>query len=384
MKPLATFLTRCLLGLGLCSSVAAGAAEVVEQRIETDRHDFRIVRLASGLHHPWAVAQLPDGRFLVTERRGRMALIDGGEVRYLDGVPAVSAIGQGGLLDLVLHPQYGDGEHDWIYFTYAKAGKEPGQDGSATALGRARLEGTSLVNVEELFVQNRFSAPGRHYGSRLAWRKDGTLMMTIGDRGVERERAQDIGDHAGSVLRLTESGGAAADNPFAGERSGLDEIFSYGNRNIQGLVVTASDQVWASEHAARGGDELNLIEAGNNYGWPRATRSREYSRDEAIGAPSAPGVRQPAHYYQGRFAPSGLAQVHSEYFPQWQHNLLAGGLGSNQLLRIVVDGREVKATEVLLQGEIGRIRDVRQGRDGYIYLLNDQSDAGLYRLEPVQ
>lgn len=380
MNRLALFLTRCLAVLTLTGAIAATAAEVVEERVDTDQHDFRIVRLASGLHHPWAVAQLPDGRFLVTERRGRLALVDNGKVTYLDGVPEVSAVGQGGLLDVVLHPQYGDGEHDWIYLTYSKAGDE----GTATAMGRAKLEGDALAGFEELFVQDRFSQPGRHYGSRLAWRDDGTLMMTIGDRGVVRERAQDIEDHAGSVLRLTASGGAPADNPFAGDKAGLDEIYSFGNRNIQGLVVTGDDQVWGSEHAARGGDELNLIEAGKNYGWPKATRSKEYSRDEAIGVPSVPGVQDPQHFYEGRFAPSGLAQVKSQYFPQWQGNLLAGGLGSEKLLRIVIDGRDVKSTEVLLDGKIGRIRDVRQGRDGYIYLLNDQSDAGLYRLEPVK
>ncbi|KUJ83869.1 glucose sorbosone dehydrogenase [Microbulbifer flavimaris] len=380
MNRVALFLTRCLAVLTLTGGIAATAAEVVEERIDTDQHDFRIVRLASGLHHPWAVAQLPDGRSLVTERRGRLALVDNGKVTYLDGVPEVSAVGQGGLLDVVLHPQYGDGEHDWIYLTYSKAGDE----GTATAMGRAKLKGDALTGFEELFVQDRFSQPGRHYGSRLAWREDGTLMMTIGDRGVVRERAQDIEDHAGSVLRLTASGEAPADNPFAGDKAGLDEIYSFGNRNIQGLVVTADDQVWGSEHAARGGDELNLIEAGKNYGWPKATRSKEYSRDEAIGVPSVPGVQDPQHYYEGRFAPSGLAQVESQYFPQWQGNLLAGGLGSEKLLRIVIDGSNVKNTEVLLDGAIGRIRDVRQAGDGYIYLLNDQSDAGLYRLEPVQ
>lgn len=385
MNRLAKFLSRSLAVLALVGGTAATAAEVVEERIDTDKQDFRIVRLASGLHHPWAVAQLPDGRFLVTERRGRLALVDDGQVTYLEGVPEVSAIGQGGLLDVVLHPQYGDGQHDWIYFTYSKAGQsKSGDKGTATAMGRARLKGNALTGFEELFVQDRFSQPGRHYGSRLAWREDGTLMMTIGDRGVVRERAQDIEDHAGSVLRLTETGGAPADNPFAGDKPGLDEIYSFGNRNIQGLVVTDQDQVWGSEHAARGGDELNLIEAGKNYGWPKATRSKEYSRDEAIGVPSVPGVQNPQHFYEGRFAPSGLAQVDSRLFPEWQGNLLAGGLGSEKLLRIILDGSDVKGTEVLLDGQIGRIRDVRQGRDGYIYLLNDQGDAGLYRLEPVK
>ncbi|MBN8430590.1 PQQ-dependent sugar dehydrogenase [Microbulbifer salipaludis] len=384
MNRLAKYIARGLAALALTSGTVATAAEVIEERIGTDKHDVRLVRVATGLHHPWAVAQLPDGRFLITERRGRLALVDKGQTTYLEGVPEVSAAGQGGLLDVVLHPQYGDGSHDWIYLTYSKAGDKAGEKGTATALGRAKLSGNTLTDFEELFVQDRFSQPGRHYGSRLAWRNDGTLMMTIGDRGRVRERAQDIEDHAGSVLRLTDTGEAPADNPFAGDKAGLDEIFSFGNRNIQGLVVSAQDQIWASEHAARGGDELNLIEAGKNYGWPTASRSQEYSGDKAIGKPSVPGTQQPQHYYEGRFAPSGLAQVDGPLFPQWQGNLLAGGLLSEKLLRIVIDGSEVKETEVLLDGEIGRIRDVRQGRDGFIYLLNDQTDAGLYRLEPVE
>ncbi|MFC6633674.1 PQQ-dependent sugar dehydrogenase [Microbulbifer taiwanensis] len=368
-----------LTALGFVAA-AAGASEVVEQKIDSAAHDFRIVRLASGLHHPWAVAPLPDGRFLVSERRGRLALIEDGQVKYLDGVPQVSALGQGGLLDLALHPQYGDSHHDWIYMTYSK----PGEKGTATALARAKLKGAALVEFEELFAQDRYSHPGRHYGSRLAWRGDGTLLMTVGDRGVTPERAQDRRDHAGSVLRLTATGAAPADNPFAGDESGLDEIYSFGNRNIQGLVVADDGRIWASEHAALTGDELNLIEAGANYGWPVATRSKDYGSGQPIGVPSMPGVRDAKHIYSGRFAPSGLAQVDSNYFPGWKGNLLAGGLGSEKLLRLVLRDGEVVDTEELLEGELGRIRDVRQGADGYLYLLSDSSDGGLYRLVPAQ
>lgn len=384
MKKIANRLRLWLAAVALGAfTVAATAAEVVEKSIDSEAGKFRIVRLASGLHHPWAVARLPDGRFLVSERRGRVALIENGKVRYIEGAPEVSAVGQGGLLDLVLHPQYGDGAHDWIYMTYSKPAEEAGEGGTATALGRARLQNNALTDFEELFVQDRYSQPGRHYGSRLAWRKDGTLMMTLGERGVSPERAQDRRDHAGSVLRLTDTGGAPADNPFVGDKSGLDEIYSYGNRNIQGLVVADDDRVWASEHAAATGDELNLIQAGQNYGWPVVSRSNDYRTNEPIGVKSKPGVHDAQFTYAGRFAPSGLAQVDSRHFPAWRGNLLAGGLASEKLQRLALKGDKVIHSETLLEGQIGRIRDVRQGADGYIYLLNDTSDAGLYRLEPV-
>ncbi|MEW5250376.1 PQQ-dependent sugar dehydrogenase [Microbulbifer discodermiae] len=358
----------------------ATAADVILDRIDSDRQAFRVVRLAGDLHHPWAVAQLPDGRFLVSERRGKLALVEGDKVQYLQGVPEVSALGQGGLLDVVLHPQYGDGEHDWIYMTFSK----PGKGGTASAVARARLGDGTLTDFEEVFVQNRFSTPGRHYGSRLAWLADGTLLMTIGDRGVEPPRAQDINDHAGSVLRMTETGAVPDDNPFAGDVPGADELYSFGNRNIQGLTVTADGHIWASEHGALTGDELNLIQAGVNYGWPKVTRSKDYSTKEPIGVPSMAGVRDAELIYDGRFAPSGLDQVESEQFSSWSGDLLAGGLGSEKLLRVALDGKQIKDSEVLLQGQLGRIRDVRQGHDGYIYLLTDRTDGGLYRLEPVE
>ncbi|WP_340163047.1 PQQ-dependent sugar dehydrogenase [Vreelandella populi] len=372
-----------LLG-GVLALNVASAEEIIHERIESEEHDLRLVRMVSGLEHPWGMAVLPDGRFLVTQRTGQMVLIDGGEVTELDGVPEVSAQGQGGLLDVVLHPRYGEenggeGDNDWIYFAYSK----PGDDGTASALARARLEGESLTDVEELFEQDRNSSPGRHYGSRLAWQEDGTLLMTVGDRGVEPERAQAGDDHAGSVLRLTDTGGVPDDNPFVDDDGVLDEIFTLGNRNIQGLAVAADGAIWASEHGPLGGDELNLIEAGENYGWPEASRGVDYGTREPIGVESLPEMRDAVYVYADRFAPSGLAQVDSERFGEWQDNLLAGGLRSEELKRLVIEDGEVVYRERVLQGQIGRIRDVRQGPDGYLYLLNDAGDGGLYRLEPA-
>lgn len=356
--------------------------ETVVERIETEHHDLRLERVATGFEHPWAVAQLPDGSFLVSERPGRLAHVsESGEISHLEGVPEVNARGQGGLLDVVLHPDFGtgDGEHDWVYFTWSQAGS----DGTATTLSRARLGDDTLTDVEELFVQDRFSGPGRHYGSRLAWRPDGTLLMSIGDRGSHPPRAQDKGDHAGSVLRLTETGSVPDDNPFLDDGDALEALFSIGNRNIQGMTVTADGRVWATEHGPRGGDELNLIEGGENYGWPEVSLGVDYSTRQPIGADSLPGMRDPVHVFDGTQAPSGLAEVTSEYFPEWQGNLLAGGLRSELLKRLVLEGDGMAESEVILDGEIGRIRDVRQGRDGALYLLDDDARGSLYRLVPA-
>ncbi|MDN3556103.1 PQQ-dependent sugar dehydrogenase [Halomonas maura] len=370
---------RWLAALLLVAGGHAPAATVIAERIDGAVHDVRLVRLAGELEHPWSLAFLPDGRFLVSERPGRLALIDGqGNVRRVDGVPRVAARRQGGLLDLALHPDYGDGQHDWLYFSYARSG--PG--GTGTAVSRARLTGSRLTEVEEIFAQSGFSSPSHHYSGRLAWRQDGTLLLSIGDRG-EGERAQDGRDHAGSVIRLTESGGIPGDNPFVDDPRVADAVYTLGNRNIQGLGVATDGTVWASEHGPRTGDEINRIEAGVNYGWPEVTLGRDYATNRPIGRDSAPGMRDPLFVFEGRYAPSGLAHVSSRHFPGWRGDLLAGGLRSERLVRLSVEGDEVRRAEVLLDGQIGRIRDVRLGPEGFVYLLNDRPDGGLFRLEPA-
>ncbi|MDC8802250.1 PQQ-dependent sugar dehydrogenase [Halomonas pacifica] len=375
-------LFRVLIAGLLAAPLSLPAAEVVHEHLTSDHHDFRLVRLADGLNHPWSLALLPDGRLLVSERGGRLWLLEGDTRRALDGLPAVSARGQGGLLDLALPPDFGggDGDNDWLYFTYSR----PGPGGSATALARARLGDAGLTELATLFVQDRYSDPGRHYGGRLAFLPDGSLAMSIGDRGRDPSRAQDGGDHAGGVLRLSQEGGVPADNPFVDDPAVLDELYSLGNRNIQGLTVDGEGRLWASEHGPRGGDELNRIEAGANYGWPEVSRGRDYVTFLPIGDDSRPGMRDPVHVFEGRFAPSGLAWVSGDAFPGWQGSLLAGGLRSERLVRLVVDGDRVVEREIVLEGEIGRIRDVRTGPDGRIYLLSDASDGGLYRLEPLE
>lgn len=364
---------------GLVGSIGpAQAVEVVADGIATEHLELRLERIAEGFEHPWSVILLPDGRFLISERPGRLALVDeDGSISHLDGIPEVSTRGQGGLLDLSLHPRYGDGEHDWLYFTWSK----PGDGGTATALSRARLGDTGLTDVELLFEQDRYSEPGRHYGSRLAWLPDGTLLMSVGERGTP-SRAQDRRDHAGSVLRLTATGGVPDDNPFVGGDA-LDEIFTLGNRNVQGLTVTQEGDAWATEHGPLTGDELNLLIGGENYGWPEVSQGLGYVTREPIGVDSLPGMRDPVHVFEGRFAPSGLAQVTSADFNEWRGSLLAGGLHSEQLRRLALDGDRVVDSEIVLDGEIGRIRDVHQGHDGAIYLVNDEPQGSLYRLRPV-
>ncbi|MBS3670098.1 PQQ-dependent sugar dehydrogenase [Halomonas boliviensis] len=372
-------------GLVLASAINTAKAEIIQESLETDHLTLSIERIADGFEHPWAVAFLPDGRYLVSERSGQLKLVDpeSGEANTLEGMPEVSTQGQGGLLDVTLHPDFegenSNGDNDWIYFTWSK----PDGNNSRSALSRVKWQNDQLGEVEHLFEQDRASGPGRHYGSRLAWLPDGTLLMSIGDRGSEPPRAQARDDHAGSTLRLTDTGGVPDDNPFVGDDTTLDEIYSMGNRNIQGMTVLSNGEAWASEHGPRTGDELNHIEAGNNYGWPTVSQGNDYATNEPIGEDSLPGMVDPVYLFEGRFAPAGLAEVTSEAFGEWQGSLLAGGLGSEKLLRLRLDEGRVAEEELILQGEVGRIRDVRQGPDDAIYLLTDEPQGGLYRLAPT-
>ena len=349
--------------------------------ISTEYEAVRLVRLSGGLSHPWSVAFLPDGGYLITERPGRLRHFDGEDLVEVAGVPDVHVENQGGLLDVVLHPDYED--NGWLYLTWSKGDAEA----TTVALSRARLdlEERTLVDRELLFEQDRRSEPGRHYGSRLAWKADGTLLMSVGDRGAEPERAQDPGDHAGTLLRLTETGGVPDDNPFVDDDEVLDEIYTWGHRNIQGLVIDPdSGDIWATEHGPRGGDELNLIRAGENYGWPEVGKGRDYQTQEPFGETrSRDDVVDPVYEILPTHAPSGLALVTRDIFPGWEGELLAGGLRSERIRRLVVEDQVVVHDEELFHGKVGRIRDVRQGPEGHIYVLTDNGDDdGLWRVEP--
>jgi len=360
----------------LGSTVAQGAAEVVAQQ-NTQYEPIRVVRVAGGLEHPWGVAFLPDGAYLVTERPGRLKLIRDGKATDVSGLPALHATRQGGLLDVSLHPDFAS--NGLVYLTYSKGDSA----GTTTAMGRGRLEGTRLVNFEELFVQDRRSEPGRHYGSRLAWLSDGTLLLSIGDRGANPPRAQDLRDHAGKLLRLNADGSVPADNPFVGRNDVHPEVFSFGHRNIQGLVVApGTDEIWSTEHGERGGDELNLVQAGKNYGWPVVTKARQYRTEAKYGeARSREGYVDPVYEFLPTLAPSGLALVTHDRFPNWRGNLLAGGLGAERIRRVVLEDGVVVHEEELLLKLVGRIRDVREAPDGHIYVLSDAAEGALYRIE---
>ena len=364
------------VGLG----ATAIADDVVESGIHTEYETVQLVRVVDGLEYPWSVAFLPEGGYLVTERPGRLNRVDNGDVTEIAGLPDVHVQNQGGLLDVVLHPDYSD--NDLVYFTYSHGDEE----GTTVALARGTLDGDELTDVETLFTQDRLSGPGRHYGSRLVWLQDGTLLMTIGDRGEEPERAQDPGDHAGSVVRLNEDGSVPDDNPYVDNDDVLDEIYSWGHRNIQGMILNPdSGEIWASEHGPRGGDELNLIQAGGNYGWPTVTLGRDYGTQEQFEGSARvheDDMIGPVHEFLPTHAPSGLALVTSDLFPAWKGDLMAGGLRGERVRRVVLEEGAVVHEEELFYQTIGRVRDVREGPEGHIYLLSDDEEGALYRVEP--
>ena len=370
---------RWLLASALCLSVAIPVAAA--ESVSTEYQSIELETVAEGFEHPWSIAFLPDGDMLVTERPGRLSRVDNeGNKTAIDGTPEVHAAGQGGLLEVLPHPDFENNRY--VYLTYSK----PDGDETATALARGRLENDTLHDLEDLFVQNRYSGPGRHYGSKLAWMPDGTLLMSIGDRGSEPERAQDPADHAGTLLRLNDDGSVPEDNPFVGDDSHAPEIFSHGHRNIQGLIVhPETGEIWATEHGPRGSDELNHVRAGENYGWPKVTKGRDYRTEEQFGdsVRSHPDMVDPVIDWTPSLAASGLAVLADDHFPAWQGNLLAGGLRSQQIRRVVFENDEVVHQEELLRDHIGRIRDVRVGPDGNIYVAVDAGDAAIYRISPA-
>ena len=359
--------------------VSALAVPATAQTVSSERHDFRLTAVAEGLEHPWSLAFLPNGDLLVTERPGRLRVIRQGRLdpQPVKGLPEVSTGGQGGLLDVALHPAFAD--NGLIYLSYAGASVR----GRGTEVARARFDGGRLVDLETILEVRPRSSGGRHFGSRLAFAPDGTLFVTAGERG-DSDRAQDPTDLAGSVIRITDDGGVPPDNPFVGRDDAAPELYSYGHRNPQGLTVhPATGRLWAVEHGPRGGDELNLLSPGANYGWPVITYGESYAGFPIGEGTEKPGMAQPVRYWVPSISPSGLAFYTGEAFPSWRGNLFLGALSGRALVRLELDGERVVHEERLLRDLGARIRDVRVGPDGFLYLLTDHSNGKVLRLEPA-
>lgn len=362
-------------------ALAAPAAEPATVDIITDQDRLRVETVAQGLESPWAIAFLPGGDMLVTERPGRMRRVatDGGLSTPLSGVPEVAARGQGGLLDVVLAPDFNTTQR--IYFSYS----EPrGGDENATAVAHARLGADSLEDVTVIFRQQPAWDSGHHFGSRLAFAKDGTLFVTLGERNRARDLAQTLDNHIGKVVRLNPDGSVPEDNPFVGRQDAQPAVWSYGHRNPQGAAIhPQTGQLWIHEHGPRGGDEINLPQAGANYGWPVITYGREYSGLPIGDGPRKADMEQPQHYWVPSIAPSGMAFYTADRFPQWQGRLFVGSLKFGQLVRLDLDGDRVVGEHRYAQDLRRRIRDVRQGPDGFLYLLTDEANGAVLRVAPA-
>lgn len=347
--------------------------------VQSEEHRFEVVRVVDGLRHPWGLTFLPNGDMLVTERPGFLRRVRDGVLvdEPIDGVPAVNSRRQGGLLDVVLHPDFA--ENRWVYLSYAG----DGEGGVNTEVARGRLAGDALTEVEVIF-RARPKTPGSlHYGSRLVFARDGTLFVTLGERYTEMDEAQDPSNHLGTVVRLNPDGSIPADNPFVDGQEGAPEVFSYGHRNGQGIDVRPSDgSIWMHEHGPKGGDEINVLRAGANYGWPAITYGIDYSGAIISEKTHAPGMEQPVLQWTPSIAPSGMAFYDGTAFPRWEGDLFVGALAGTHLRRVVLEGDEVVHQEELLADRARRIRDVRVGPDGFLYLLTDHSDGEILRLEP--
>ncbi|MEM7794296.1 MAG: PQQ-dependent sugar dehydrogenase [Cyanobacteria bacterium P01_C01_bin.118] len=375
-------------GAAVPQSESADANTALAQVPESGRNPgFQLVTLIDNLEHPWGLDWMPDGNLLITERPGRLRIVRDGVLAPtpIPGLPDILTEGQGGLLDIAVHPQFSDNR--LIYFTYSHGTISANR----TRIARATFDGNALNDWQVIFEVSQSKNRGQHFGSRLVWLPDGTLLASIGDGGnppielegeLIRQQAQNVGSHLGKVIRINDDGSIPADNPFANDAEAAPEVWSYGHRNIQGLAINAfTNQVWATEHGSRGGDEVNRVDAGENYGWPVATHSREYSGGLISPEKSLPGMVDPQVIWTPSIAPSGLAVYTGAPFPEWQGDLFAGGLVSQDIRYIDVDeSGNVVSEESISVGQ--RVREVQQGPDGLLYVLTDEANGQLIRLEP--
>jgi aldose sugar dehydrogenase len=371
--------THLLSFVVLALTTGSACASERPQKFDSEHGAITVTEVARGLENPWALAFLPDGRMLVTERPGRMRVItkDGALSAPLANVPAVHARGQGGLLDVVLAPDFAESQRIW--FCYA----EPRDEANGTTLAHARLADGALEQVTPVFRQMPAKNTNHHFGCRIVFTPDDHLFLVLGDRGSFRDFAQDLNSHLGKVIRLRLDGSVPDDNPFVERANAQPEIWSYGHRNAQGAVLhPQTGRLWLHEHGPQGGDEINVPQPGLNYGWPLITHGREYSGAKVgKGITEAPGMEQPVHYWTPSIAPSGMAFYTAKRFASWKDNLFVGSLKFGQLVRLELDGERITHEERLLDGLNRRIRDVRQGPDGYLYLVTDETDGRVLRVE---
>ena len=380
-------MVRVSVALIVGSLLAAGPAAAVQTQAPQPaaRTGVEVVTVARGLSHPWAMQVLPDGRFLVTERPGTIRIVDksGRISNPLRGAPQAAARGQGGMLDIALAPDFEKSRQVFISFSESRGGS-----GLGTSVARAELVsdagGDRLQNLKVIFRQLPASSSGLHFGSRLAFAPDGKLFVSLGDRGRSKF-AQNLEAHYGKIVRINRDGSVPSDNPFAGRSDAQPQIWSFGHRNPQSATIhPGTGKLWTVEHGARGGDEINIPRAGRNYGWPVITYGRDYSGAKIGIGTRKQGLEQPVYYWDPSIAPSGMAFYSADRFPQWKGNLFVGALRGSHLARLVLDGDEVVSEERLIEGERSRIRDVRQGPDGYLYVLTDSRNGRLLRLAPAQ
>lgn len=378
-----TSISRLFAATALAAAFASPALTAA-QEVETEKVKISVETVASGLEHPWAIAFLPDGNFLVTERPGRLRIVTPkGEVKKpVSGVPEVDARNQGGLLDVALDPDFE--ENRLVYLTYAEKG-EGGTNGTAVARGHlTESMSPQLRDVEVIFRQTPKKDSTLHFGSRLVFDNEGHLFVALGERSRVgmREESQDLDSHLGKVVRIWPDGTVPEDNPFAGEKGALPEIWSYGHRNQQGAALhPETGRLWTNEHGPRGGDEINIPQAGKNYGWPIVSYGTEYSgAPVGDGESAAPGMESPIYHWTPSIGVSGMAFYTGDAIPEWYGSLFVGGLARPSLRRLTLDGEKVAGEETLLEDLGARIRDVRQGPDGALYLLADDEDGKLLRI----
>ncbi len=370
---------RSILCLQLLVLATAGSAWA--KNFETRDYEIDVSVVADGLAHPWGMAFLPDGDILITERGGALRVVRDGRLleRPIGGLPEIRQHGQGGLLDVTLHPDFA--ANRLVYLSYAGRDRQ----GYSTEVLRGRLEDGRLTGTEVIFRAEPKSGSKHHFGSRLLFAPDGHLFVSLGDRG-DRPSAQDPGQHNGSLIRINDDGSIPEDNPFVGRDGVRPEIYTLGNRNMQGMALRpGTDEIWTHEHGPQGGDEVNLMRPGVNYGWPVITYGRNYGIGTAIGeGTSKPGMEQPVHTWVPSIAPSGMTFYDGEAFPRWRGDLLVGSLKFGQLVRLRLDGDRIVDEERMLDDAFGRIRDVEQGPDGLVYLLTDERRGSLLRVAPAE